>query len=148
MIHFSFPFNKLSYVFNIKAKNEDYYVTRIGSIPDINESSYRLNVTGLVKNPKSFKLSELRALDMVELPLTVECIGNSPKGPLISTAIWKGFRLYDLLSSLGLNANATGVSYKAADGYYASHTMDQIKNNGIIDCCGNIARHILDLKIN
>ena len=112
--------------------NEDYYVTRIGSVPDIDGASYRLTITGLVETTRSFTLEELRALDMVELPLTVECIGNTPEGPLISTAVWKGFRLYDLLVSLGLDENATGVQYRAADGYYASHTLHQIKTNGII----------------
>ncbi len=112
--------------------NEDYYITRIGSVPDIAESSYRLTVTGLVKMPRTFTLEELRRLDLIEFPLTVECIGNSPKGPLLSTAIWKGFRLYDLLVSLGLDDNTTGVQYRAADGYYASHTLEQIKTNGVI----------------
>ncbi len=112
--------------------NADFYVTRIGSVPIINAATYRLKVTGLVKRPHSFTLEELRNLDLVELPLTYECIGNTPKGPLLSTAIWKGFRLYDLLVPLGLDEKATGVQYKAADGYYASHTLEQIKENGII----------------
>ena len=111
---------------------EDYYITRIGSVPDIDETTYRLTVTGLVNTPRTFTLEELRDLDLVELPLTVECIGNSPEGPLLSTAIWKGFRLYDLLMSLGVDDTATGVQYRAADGYYASHTLEQLKQNGIL----------------
>lgn len=112
--------------------NEDYYVTRIDGIPEIDASTYALEVKGLVERPASFSLEELYAMDMVELPLTVECIGNSPSGPLVSTAVWKGFRLYDLLQSLGIREEATGVRYKAADGYYATHTMDQIRNNGVL----------------
>ncbi len=112
--------------------NEDYFITRIGSVPEIDPSTYRLSITGLVKNPREFTLEELRALDLVELPLTVECIGKSPKGPAISTAVWMGFSLYDLLDSLGLDKSATGVKYRAADGYYASHPMEQVRDNGII----------------
>jgi hypothetical protein len=112
--------------------NKDYYVTRIGSVPKIDETAYRLSVTGLVKKPRSFTLEELRKLDMVEVTLTVECIGNAPDGPLLSTATWKGFRLYDLLVSLGLDKRATGVQYHAADGYFASHTLKQIKENKVI----------------
>jgi DMSO/TMAO reductase YedYZ molybdopterin-dependent catalytic subunit len=112
--------------------NTDYYVTRIGSVPVIDPDTYRLEITGLVDNPHSYTLEELYALDMVELPLTVECIGNAPEGPLISTAVWKGFILYDLLVSLGIDESATGVQYRAADGYYASHTMEQIRDNGIV----------------
>ncbi len=113
-------------------KAEDYYVTRIGKVPEIDPDSYVLEVKGQIANPRSFTLEELYAMEMIELPLTVECIGNSPSGPLVSTAVWKGFRLYDLLESLGVRETATGVRYQAADGYYASHTMEQIRDNGVL----------------
>ena len=56
--------------------NTDYYVTRIGEIPEIDAETYRLKIFGRVKQPKSFTLDELNQLKMVEFPLTVECIGN------------------------------------------------------------------------
>ncbi|MDH4215170.1 MAG: molybdopterin-dependent oxidoreductase, partial [Candidatus Thorarchaeota archaeon] len=37
-----------------------------------------------------------------------------------------------LLVTLGISENATGVKYLAADGYYASHTLDQLENNGVL----------------
>ncbi|TFG66917.1 MAG: hypothetical protein E4H27_09605 [Anaerolineales bacterium] len=124
--------NRLTGYPDFVTSNEDYYITRIGSIPNIDEASYTFTVSGLVDTPKSFTLEELQSLDLIEIPLTVECIGNAPEGPLLSTAEWKGFRLYDLLVSLGLDETATGVQYRAADGYYASHTLEQIRDNGII----------------
>lgn len=113
-------------------KNSDYFVTRIGNIPQINPNTYELFVWGQLDNPKYFTLNELLTLNLTERTLTTECIGNRPKGPLLSTTVWKGFLLYDLLDSLGLKVNATGVRYLAADGYYVSHTLDQIRDNGII----------------
>ncbi|MFW9970825.1 MAG: molybdopterin-dependent oxidoreductase [Candidatus Odinarchaeota archaeon] len=113
-------------------KTSDYYITRINDVPNINPDSYRLLVRGQINNPKNFTLSELLALPLTERTLTTECIGNPPKGPLLSTAIWKGFLVYDLLDSMGLKANATGVKYLAADGYYVSNTIDQIRDNGTI----------------
>ncbi len=124
--------NRLGYYPDFITSNEDYYITWIGSVPEIDENSYMLTVKGLVKNPRTFTLEELRKLPLVGLPLTVECIGNRANGSLLSTAVWKGFRLYDLLDSLGLDDNATGVQYRAPDGYYASHTLEQIKTNGVI----------------
>jgi hypothetical protein len=112
--------------------NTEYYTTRIGKVPKVDADSYRLEVKGLVKNPKSYTLQELYSQPMKELPLTVECIGNSPNGPLLSTAIWKGFLLYDFLETQGLRENAVAVRYEGADGYYASHTLDQVKNNGVL----------------
>ena len=91
--------------------NSDYYVTRIGSVPEIFDDTYSLTISGLVENETSFSLQELRELGMVEIPLTIECIGNVPNGRQISTAMWKGFVLNDLLDSLGIHENATGVRY-------------------------------------
>ncbi len=63
--------------------NEDYYVTRIGKLPDVKEFEYSLEITGLIDKPGKFNLKELRALSGVEIPLTIECIGNSRGGPLL-----------------------------------------------------------------
>ena len=52
--------------------------------------------------------------NMIELPLTVECIGNPTNGPLVATAVWTGSNLYDFLDALGLDEQATGVQYLAA----------------------------------
>jgi DMSO/TMAO reductase YedYZ molybdopterin-dependent catalytic subunit len=112
--------------------NKDYYITRINGIPKINGDTYTLEVKGLVENPGKFRLDDLYSQPMKELPLTVECIGNSPNGPLLSTAVWKGFLLYDFLEALGLDERAVSVRYEGADGYFASHTLDQIKTNGVM----------------
>jgi hypothetical protein len=113
-------------------KNEDYFVTRIGGVPSIDRDTYRLEIKGLVDNPASFSLDGLQSLNLTELPLTVECIGNSPNGKLVATAVWKGFNLFDLLETLGISEGATGVKYLAADGYFASHTLEQLENNGVL----------------
>ncbi len=113
-------------------KNENYFTISIGAIPEIDSSSYRLNVWGEINNPGNFTLSELQSLDLIEKTLTTECIGNPTKGPLLSTAVWGGFLIYDFLESLGLKANATGIKYKAADGYYVSNTLDQLRDNGTL----------------
>ncbi len=112
--------------------NKDYFVTRIGALPKIEPSSYRLEVKGLVRTPKKLTLQELYAMPMKELTLTVECIGNGAGGSLLSTAVWKGVPLQDILKSLGASETATGVRYEAADSYFASHTMAQVRDNGVI----------------
>ena len=113
-------------------KNEDYFVTRIGGVPQIDRDTYRLEIHGLIDNPMSYSLVELQSLNLTELPLTIECIGNSISGKLVATAVWKGFNLFNLLESLGISESATGVKYLAADGYYASHTLEQLENNGVL----------------
>ena len=112
--------------------NADYFITRLGVLPEIEPASYRLEIKGLVQTPKAFTLEELYALPMTEIPLTVECIGNGAGGALVSTAVWKGVRLDDLLRPLGVSERATGIRYAAADDYYASHTMAQVRENGVL----------------
>lgn len=113
-------------------KNEDYFITRIREVPSIDRETYRLEIKGLIENPTDFSLEELQSMDLIELPLTSECIGNSINGELVATAMWKGFNLFDLLETLGISENATGVKYTAADGYYVSHTLDQLENNSVL----------------
>jgi DMSO/TMAO reductase YedYZ molybdopterin-dependent catalytic subunit len=113
-------------------KTEDYFQTRISAVPEINGDTYELEVFGEIENPRRFNLDELYKLDMMEIPLTTECIGNGVNGNLISTAYWKGFNVYNFLKTLGIKENATGVKYYAADNYFASHTLNQIENNSII----------------
>jgi hypothetical protein len=112
--------------------NDDYFVTRIAGVPNINRDTYQLEIYGLVDTQASLSLVDLQALNMTELPLTIECIGNPIDGKLVATAVWKGFNVYDLLMSLGMSENATGVKYRAADGYYSSHTLEQLQNNGVL----------------
>ncbi|MHA2027128.1 MAG: molybdopterin-dependent oxidoreductase [Candidatus Thorarchaeota archaeon] len=112
--------------------NEDYYITRIGDVPTIDRETYRLEIKGLIDNPTDFSLAELQSLNLTQLPLTIECIGNTLYISLLATANWTGFNVYDLLDSLGIGENATGVRYMAADGYYASHTMEQLRDNGVL----------------
>ena len=112
--------------------NEDYFITHVGNVPAIDGASYELKISGLVASPGSWSLAELRKLKLDTLPVTIECIGNPAGGRYIGTAVWKGFKVYDFLVSLGLDDRATGVKYTAADGYYASHTLDQLKNGPVI----------------
>lgn len=113
-------------------ENEDYFTTRIGDVPEIDADTYRLEVTGLVQNPRNYTLDELYSLPQKDILLTIECIGNSKNGILISTANWTGFVLADLLDSLNASWKATEVRFYAADGYFASATMNEVKSKNVI----------------
>ncbi len=113
-------------------KNDDYFITRIDDVPEITAENYMLTVIGIGETELSFSLDDLLKLEMVEFPLTIECIGNPANGSLLGTAYWKGFKIYDFLKSIGMTDLVGGVMYTAADDYFASHTLDQIKNNNVI----------------
>ncbi len=111
---------------------QDYFQTRIGGVPEIKGDTFRLRITGAVDNPSEFSLEELKGLEMVERTLTVECIGNPVNGSQLGTAEWKGFQVYELLESLGLQEGAGVIKYRCADGYFTYNTLDELKNSGVI----------------
>lgn len=117
---------------NFITANEDYYLTRIGSVPSIDAEDYRLIIDGAVAQPDTITLEALYDLPQIEVLLTLECIGNSENGDLLSTARWRGLNLGDLLENVGVKSSAEAVKVYCADGYFVSYTMDQIQNSTII----------------
>jgi DMSO/TMAO reductase YedYZ molybdopterin-dependent catalytic subunit len=111
---------------------DEYFEFSIDRVPVINPETYTLEVFGAIENPRSFSLEELKALKMVDKTVTIECIHNPENGNLISTAVWKGFNLYDLLKTLGLKNGARHVKYICADGYYTTHTLHEIRDHGVL----------------
>jgi DMSO/TMAO reductase YedYZ molybdopterin-dependent catalytic subunit len=111
---------------------EDDVRIRIGEVPEIQGELYRLKINGMVDAPGEFSLDELTALPMLERTVTMECIGNPNNGSLVSTATWKGFRVYDLIASLGIAPGASVVRYTCADGYYTYNTLEELKQSDVL----------------
>jgi hypothetical protein len=111
---------------------DSYFETSIAGAQQIDGESYRLKITGAVDNPVELSLHDLLELEMVERPLTIECIGNPAGGSLVGTARWKGFRVYDLLESLGIREGATAVKYTSADGYFTYNSLEQLRDQEVI----------------
>jgi hypothetical protein len=109
-----------------------YFDIRLGEIPTINVNSYRLKISGSVNNPTSFSLEELKKLNMVEKTVTIECIDNPENGYLLGTAVWKGFKVFDLLTSLGIKDGASVVKYYCADGYYTLNTLEELQEREVL----------------
>jgi hypothetical protein len=63
-------------------------------------------------------------MESVEFPQTLVCISNNVGGPLISTAVFRGVRLSDLLARAGLPGSAREIRFNCADGYTESIPID------------------------
>jgi len=111
---------------------EKFFSVKIADAPIIDGKNYELNIHGAINTPRKYSLAELYKLELIDVTLTLECIHNSNSGNLVGTVIWKGFRLYDLLSSLGINKDATNVKFTCKDGYYSCSSLSELKENGII----------------
>jgi hypothetical protein len=77
-----------------------------------------LEVGGLVDNPVSLTLEEIRARPSVSQYITLSCISNPIGGELISTALWTGTRLKDLLEEVGVQSEAQTLYIESEDGFY------------------------------
>lgn len=113
---------------NFITSTNDYFEFSISGPSDLNEQTYRLKVSGLVDHPREFTLDELRGLNMYERTQTIECIGNIPNGELLSTSLWKGFKVIELLNTLGLKQEARTVNFICADGYISSNTLSELRS--------------------
>jgi DMSO/TMAO reductase YedYZ molybdopterin-dependent catalytic subunit len=103
------------------------------SDPAIDASRWRLDVHGLVSRPLSLSLDDLRAMPIVEPPATLACIGNTVPARAISTAVWQGVRLTDVLERAGMTAAATrDVVLIGADNYTDSIPLDRALAPGTI----------------
>jgi DMSO/TMAO reductase YedYZ molybdopterin-dependent catalytic subunit len=84
----------------------------------IDETDYKLELGGLVKERKPWRLPELYALPQVSQVTRLICVeGWSAIGK------WSGVRLSDFLQRVGADLTAKYVGFKCADEYYGSIDM-------------------------
>ncbi len=90
----------------------------IDEAPTVEEESYRLEVTGMVADKRSWRLEELRAMAQTEQITRHICVeGWSAIGR------WGGVRFSDFLKRVGADTDAKYVGFKCADDYYTSIDM-------------------------
>ena len=97
-------------------KERFFAIQHFGS-PEIDASTYRLKVSGMVKQPKEFSLADLRGMRSTELTAGYECSGNSARSMqgLSSNGRWTGVRLSSVLKQLGVQPQAREVVFFGAD---------------------------------
>ncbi|HMC78989.1 MAG TPA: molybdopterin-dependent oxidoreductase, partial [Acidimicrobiia bacterium] len=99
--------------------NADFYNVDIDFLkPSVDASSWRLAVGGLVDAPYELNFRQLQTgFEVVEMAHTLTCISNEVGGNLISTAVWRGVRLKDVLARAGLRPGVAELVFKSAEGY-------------------------------
>lgn len=102
----------------------DFYLISKNGVddPQLDAPSWRLRVDGA--RPFTLGYDDLRAMDAVEYPITLECVSNTVGGPLLSTAVFRGPRLRTLLERAGLPTNTREIRFGCADGYTESLPLD------------------------
>lgn len=87
-------------------------------VREVDEESYRLEVTGMVADKRRWTLPELRAMEQHDQVTRHICVeGWSAIGK------WGGVRFAEFLSRVGADTSAKYVGFKCADDYYTSIDM-------------------------
>jgi DMSO/TMAO reductase YedYZ molybdopterin-dependent catalytic subunit len=90
----------------------------VDEVPKVDAASYRLDISGLVREKKPWTLPELYALPRVSQVTRHICVeGWSAIGK------WSGVRFSDFLERIGADTTAKYVGFKCADDYYTSIDM-------------------------
>ncbi len=120
--------------FGVTPVKDFYYVSKNLEAfdPQVNGEKWRLKVSGMVKNPRSYALADLKGFEVVRSERTLACVSNPVGGPLISNGIWEGFRLADLLREVGIQGGAKYLLWDAADGYTESLPLGEALDPDIL----------------
>jgi DMSO/TMAO reductase YedYZ molybdopterin-dependent catalytic subunit len=94
-----------------------YRIDKNPIVPVVDAQAWNLTVKGLVDKPFELNYKELRGMSSVEQFATLECVSNKIGGDLISTAIWKGVQLKDILGKAHLMPGAKYIVFRCFDGY-------------------------------
>jgi DMSO/TMAO reductase YedYZ molybdopterin-dependent catalytic subunit len=102
--------------------NQNFYIVSKNLLdPSVVVSDWRLEVTGLVRQPRVWTYAEARALPHETRAITLECIANGPGGHLMSTAEFTGASLASVIAAAeGALPNASHVIFSSVDGYQSS----------------------------
>lgn len=86
--------------------------------PEVDGTSWRLEVGGLVDNPKSFTLDEIRARPRESVTMLLECAGNRGFATFmgaVHNAEWTGTPLAPLLAEVGVQPEGIEIVFFGAD---------------------------------
>jgi DMSO/TMAO reductase YedYZ molybdopterin-dependent catalytic subunit len=109
-----------------------YRIDKNPVAPQVNAQTWNLTVKGLVEKPFTINYKELRDMPSVQEFATLECVSNKIGGDLISTALWKGIHLKDLLEKAHVKPNSKYIVFRCYDGYDVGIPLERAMFEGTI----------------
>ncbi len=109
----------------------DHYKVFIRSEPTrIEEADWTLPITGLVANPLTLTLEDIRnRYEPRDQFVTLSCISNRVGGDLISTTYWTGVSLQDILADVEPASQARYLHISSGDGFYETVDLELIRSD-------------------
>ena len=89
---------------------------------ELDESTYRLTVTGLVNNPVEYTYNDVvNDFTSYQNVATLLCVEGWS-----ATGLWQGVPVSDLINEAGVSPNATTLIFVASDGYTTSFPLNYV----------------------
>jgi len=104
-------------------------VLHVGDVPTYKPGEWSLTIDGLVDEPFTLSLDELRALPSVEIKTDIHCVTKWSKFDMV----WAGVRVRDLFERAKISNNATHVMGHAEYGYTANVPLaDLMRDDSLV----------------
>jgi DMSO/TMAO reductase YedYZ molybdopterin-dependent catalytic subunit len=105
---------------NWATPNDEFYAFHQTTTQHVDPATYRLKISGFVEKPRELTLDQIKARpDRREIPVTLECSGNSTRpnrmSGLLSNGVWTGVGLASILKECGLKPEAREVVFLGLD---------------------------------
>jgi DMSO/TMAO reductase YedYZ molybdopterin-dependent catalytic subunit len=110
----------------ITAGTDFYRVDTALSVPQLSHGDWRLRIHGMVDREATYSFGDLADFEVVEQVTTLTCVSNPVGGKLISTGIWTGYRVADLLAAARVHADADMVLSTSIDGFTAGTPVEAL----------------------
>jgi DMSO/TMAO reductase YedYZ molybdopterin-dependent catalytic subunit len=106
---------------------EDFYrIDTALSVPQLSRTDWKLTVHGMVDHEITYRFDDLAQFGLVEKMVTLTCVSNPVGGDLISNAVWRGYRVRDLLAAAGIHSDADMVLSTSVDGFTAGTPVEAL----------------------
>jgi DMSO/TMAO reductase YedYZ molybdopterin-dependent catalytic subunit len=110
----------------VTASGDFYRVDTALTVPQLSRAEWRLRIHGMVNRETTYSFADLAHLDAVESVTTLTCVSNPVGGNLISTGVWTGYRVADLLAAAGVHPDADMVLSTSIDGFTAGTPVEAL----------------------
>ena len=108
----------------ITPSGDFYRVDTALSVPQLSHGDWRLRIHGMVEHEATYSFDDLAGFDVVEMVMTLTCVSNPVGGSLISTGVWTGYRVAELLAAAHVHVDADMVLSTSIDGFTAGTPVE------------------------
>ena len=114
----------------VTADADFYRIDTALRIPGGTAEAWRLRIHGMLAKEVTLTFDDLLARPLVERAVTLTCVSNPVGGDLISTAVFTGVELRDLLTEVGIAPSADQVFTTSVDGWTCGTPTDVLMEPG------------------